>query len=113
MRPWWLLLLALNGTLAAAEPGYPLWDNAEPVPDYAKIVNLPPTQTIDLPGGVKLELDYCMGYDRSDCAQRACTEVRAYSVGGFCDRGGNPGGYEFTGYPNKKRLRKRVCYIVS
>ena len=35
---------------------FPLWDNVEPVSEYAKRVNLPPTQTLDLGNGVKLEL---------------------------------------------------------
>ena len=37
-------------------PAFPLWDNVEPVSEYAKRVNFPPTQTLDLGNGVKLEL---------------------------------------------------------
>src|SRR5437764_15269123 len=56
MRPLPLLLaLALSSSLPAAEP-YPLWDGSESVADYAKRVNLPPTKTLDLGNGVKMEL---------------------------------------------------------
>jgi formylglycine-generating enzyme required for sulfatase activity len=34
----------------------PLWDGKESVAEYAKRANLPPTETLDLGGGVKLEL---------------------------------------------------------
>ena len=53
-----LLLLLFITSLAASEPipAYPLWDNHESVADYAKRVNLPPTKTLDLGNGVKLEL---------------------------------------------------------
>ena len=52
-----LILLLLNtATALAAESPYPLWDNHESVADYAKKVNLPPTKTLDLGNGVKLEL---------------------------------------------------------
>ena len=34
---------------------WPLWDGHESVADYAKRVNLPPTKTLDLGNGVKLE----------------------------------------------------------
>lgn len=34
----------------------PVWDGHESVAEYAKRVNFPPTQTLDLGGGVKLEL---------------------------------------------------------
>ncbi len=46
-------------TSAASEPApfYPLWDGVESVGDYAKKVNLPPTKTLDLGNGVKL--DWC------------------------------------------------------
>ena len=40
---------------AEAQP-YPLWDGHESVADYAKRVNLPPTKTLDLGGGVKMDL---------------------------------------------------------
>jgi len=51
-----IFLIALTGSLSAAEPAYPLWDGQEPVAAYAKKVNLPPTQTLDLGNGVKLDL---------------------------------------------------------
>jgi len=56
MRPLSLLLFTLAGSLFAAEPAYPLWDGQESVASYAKKVNLPPTQTLDLGNGVKLDL---------------------------------------------------------
>ena len=37
-------------------PAFPLWDGQESVANYAKKVNLPPTQTLDLGNGVKLDL---------------------------------------------------------
>lgn len=44
--------------LPAAEPAppYPLWDGHESVETYAKKVNLPPTKSFDLGGGVTLDL---------------------------------------------------------
>ena len=48
-------LLACAASAAAGE-AYPLWDGAESVADYARRVNLPATDTLDLGGGVKLEL---------------------------------------------------------
>ncbi len=53
------LLVALAAACSivnCAEPQYPLWDGHESVADYAKRVNLPPTKTLDLGNGVKLEL---------------------------------------------------------
>lgn len=46
------------GSLSAADlaPTFPLWDSSESVADYAKKVNLPLTQTLDLGNGVKLDL---------------------------------------------------------
>jgi formylglycine-generating enzyme required for sulfatase activity len=44
------------GATWAGEPQYPLWDGSESVADYAKRVNLPPTKTLDLGGGVNMEL---------------------------------------------------------
>ena len=35
---------------------WPLWDGHESVASYAKRVNLPPIKTLDLGGGVKMEL---------------------------------------------------------
>jgi len=40
----------------AAARAWPLWDGKESVADYAKRVNLPPTETLDLGSNVKLEL---------------------------------------------------------
>ena len=58
LLPLYLLILAMS--LAASEPApppaYPLWDGSESVADYAQRVNLPPTQSLDLGGGVKLDL---------------------------------------------------------
>src|SRR4051812_855956 len=60
MRLMPLILLVLAGALTAAEPAsppnFPLWDGNESVADYARRVNLPPTETLDLGNGVKLEL---------------------------------------------------------
>ncbi len=58
MRLLPLIVIVLAGSLAASEPApaYPLWDGVESVADYAKKVNLPPTKTLDLGNGVKLEL---------------------------------------------------------
>jgi formylglycine-generating enzyme required for sulfatase activity len=56
MRLLPLILLLSPSWLIAAEPAYPLWDGQESVEQYAKKVNLPPTQTIDLGSGVNLEL---------------------------------------------------------
>ena len=53
-----LLLFTLAGSLAASDstPAFPLWDGTESVADYAKRANLPPTKTLDLGNGVKMEL---------------------------------------------------------
>ena len=55
-----LLLLAGPHARASESPAparpYPLWDGQETVAEYAQRVNLPPTQTLDLGNGVKLEL---------------------------------------------------------
>lgn len=48
MRLLPLILLLPAAWLPAAEPQYPLWDGSESVAEYAKRVNLPPTQTLDL-----------------------------------------------------------------
>jgi len=62
MRPLaLLLLLALAAqTAEAAEPSpaptWPLWDGAESVEQYSKRAGLEATRTLDLGGGVKLEL---------------------------------------------------------
>src|SRR5450432_535549 len=51
------IFIMLAGSLVAGEPTvYPLWDGSESVEQYAKRVNLPPTKTLDLGNGVKLEL---------------------------------------------------------
>ena len=57
MRLVSLFVLALAGSLPASElaPVYSLWDGHESVADYAKRVNLPPTKTLDLGNGVKME----------------------------------------------------------
>ena len=53
-----LLLILLSGSLSASEPAptYRLWDGVESVAEYAKRVDLPPTKTLELGNGVKLEL---------------------------------------------------------
>ncbi len=43
-------------SLAASAREWPLWDGHESVADYAKKVNLPATKSIDLGGGVMLDL---------------------------------------------------------
>ncbi len=50
-----LCACAVRAAEAAAE-SYRLWDGHETVAEYAQRVNLPATQTLDLGGGVKLEL---------------------------------------------------------
>jgi formylglycine-generating enzyme required for sulfatase activity len=55
MRWFALLVLAIPVILNAGEQ-YPLWDGHESVADYAKKVNLPPTKTLDLGNGVKMDL---------------------------------------------------------
>ena len=53
-----LVLLILNLPLLSAEGprAFPLWDGKEAISSYAKRVNLPATKSIDLGGGVALEL---------------------------------------------------------
>jgi formylglycine-generating enzyme required for sulfatase activity len=53
-----LFVLCLPSIVTAGEPSppCPLWDGHESVADYAKKVNLPPTKTLDLGNGVKMEL---------------------------------------------------------
>jgi len=69
-RPRWLprlqfslrtliIFVLLCGSGFSAEPDakvWPLWDGQETLADYAQRVNLPPTKTLDLGNGVKLEL---------------------------------------------------------
>src|SRR5471032_1058232 len=50
------LFFILLGSVTASESAFPLWDGHESVADYAKRVNLPPTKTLDLGGGVNMEL---------------------------------------------------------
>jgi formylglycine-generating enzyme required for sulfatase activity len=59
MRLLPLMFLTLAGSLAAGEPtpaAYPLWDGQESVADYARRVKLPATKTLDIGGGVTMEL---------------------------------------------------------
>src|SRR3954470_16266628 len=58
MRLLPLVFITLAGTLLAGEQTfeYPFWDGRESVAEYAKKVNLPPTKTLDLGHGVKMEL---------------------------------------------------------
>ena len=48
-------LCALAQAGDAPAPLWPLWDGHESVADYAQRVNLPPTKTLDLGNGIKLE----------------------------------------------------------
>ena len=50
------IIFLVFGSVFAGEPAHPLWDGSESVSDYAKRVNLPPTKTLDLGNGVKMEL---------------------------------------------------------
>ena len=50
-----VLMLIAPFALGGDTPA-PLWDGHESVVDYAQRVNLPPTRTLDLGGGVKMEL---------------------------------------------------------
>ena len=50
-----MLMLIARFAFAGDTPA-PLWDGHESVADYAQRVNLPPTKTLDLGNGVKLEL---------------------------------------------------------
>lgn len=58
---WIVAGLVMAGLAAGAEgptqgaPAYPQWDGAEPIEQYAKRANLPPTQTVDLSNRVKME----------------------------------------------------------
>src|SRR4051812_7255922 len=58
MRLFLMFILAQAGALSASESvsAYPLWNGIETVAEYAKKVNVPPTQTLDLGNGVKLDL---------------------------------------------------------
>src|SRR5256885_8758200 len=58
MRLLLLIFIMLAGTLVAGEPtpAYPLWDGSESVAEYANRVGLPAPKTLDLGGGVKMEL---------------------------------------------------------
>ena len=59
LRVLLFICITFTGSLTAGEssmPVFPQWDGAEPVAAYAKKVNLPPTRTLELGNGVKLEL---------------------------------------------------------
>jgi formylglycine-generating enzyme required for sulfatase activity len=51
-----LLLLAISVPAAESTHAFPLWDGKETVEAYAKRVNLPATKSVDLGGGVSMEL---------------------------------------------------------
>ena len=53
--PLLMFLVLLPFAAKGAEP-FPLWDNHESVAEYAQKVHLPPTKTLELGGGVKMEL---------------------------------------------------------
>src|SRR6516165_10327343 len=50
------ILVVLASTSFGAEKSYPAWDGKEGIADYAKRVGLNATDSLDLGGGVKLEL---------------------------------------------------------
>ena len=50
------MLTMIVTSACAAERTYPLWDGSESVADYAKRVILPPTKTLELGDGIKMEL---------------------------------------------------------
>src|SRR5476651_188792 len=56
MRLLPLIFLMAGSLVASEQTAYPLWDGSESVAEYAKRVNLPPTKTLELGNGVKLEL---------------------------------------------------------
>ena len=58
LLPFFILAFATSLSASESVPSsvHPLWDGSESVVDYAKKINLPPTQTLDLGGGVKLDL---------------------------------------------------------
>lgn len=58
MRPLCLAAALLFLPLHAAESprAFPLWDGIEPIESYARRVNLPPTEQLDLGNGVTLDL---------------------------------------------------------
>src|SRR4051812_32156489 len=51
-----LIFFMLAGSLIASEQTCLLWDGHESVAEYANRVNLPPTKTLDLGNGIKMEL---------------------------------------------------------
>ena len=68
---FFLAVLYFAAHAAELPAACPLWDGKETVEHYAKRASLPPTKTLDLCGGVKLELvlipagKYIMGTDDS------------------------------------------------
>ena len=54
MRGLFLLIFLVSASAADVAP-YPLWDGRESIAEYAKTVNLPPTKSVDLGSGVKME----------------------------------------------------------
>ena len=56
MRGLWIVLSLVGSLQAAEQAAWPLWDGLKSVEQYAKRVNLPPTQTLDLGNNVNLEL---------------------------------------------------------
>ena len=82
-------------TVPAAQPEavvWPLHDGKEPIADYARRVGLPPTETLDLGGGVKMEFvlvpagEFSMGTDDGEPADKPAHKVRIsqpYYVGKY------------------------------
>jgi formylglycine-generating enzyme required for sulfatase activity len=89
-----LIAILLPALAHAAEATYPHWDGSESIAEYAKRVGLEPTKTLDLGGGVKLELvlipagKFVMGteepepVDIKDFRRRRLTGQVAMAVGG-------------------------------
>ncbi|HEY3324142.1 MAG TPA: SUMF1/EgtB/PvdO family nonheme iron enzyme [Planctomycetota bacterium] len=75
------------------QPGvWPLHDGKEPIAEYAKRVGLPPTETLDLGGGVKLELvlvpagEFMMGSTDGDGTEKPVHKVKiskSYYIGKY------------------------------